>query len=159
MTLPNQLRSKLECLAPFSTGQQVVEAIDGPRTLSCHLVALDSLACAFMKLALADETLSHKSTDELKTIAERLSSRLTYLLEPISPIEIDSQGCVVQLRSSPPHKESDKTCYYELLVSRGGTLSLCRYERAAGQARQSVAAHVTREVLVRLAADFCHAVA
>ena len=98
-------------------------------------------------------------TEQLKKIAEQLSARLTYLLEPISPIETDAQGCVVQMRSNPPHKDADRTSYYELLVSRSGELSLCRYTRPAGAPRQLIAAHVTREVLLRLAADFAAVVA
>ena len=94
-----------------------------------------------------------KRTIILKIKAEQLSARLTYLLEPISPIEIDSQGCVVQLRSNPPQKETDCTSYYELLLSRGGEISLCRYTRAVGQERKPIPAQVTREVLVRLAGD------
>jgi hypothetical protein len=88
-----------------------------------------------------------------------LASKLTYLLEPISPIETDAHGCVVQLRSNPPQKEDDRTSYYELLVSRSGELSLSRYSRAVGQKRDVVPAHVTREVLVRMAADFAGAAA
>ena len=87
-------------------------------------------------------------------MAENLSKRLTYLLEPISPIETDAQGCVVQLRSNPPHKDTDRTSYYELLVSRAGELSLCRYTRPAGGTRQLIPAELTREVLCRLAGDF-----
>ncbi len=94
------------------------------------------------------------SSDQLKATAEKLSARLTYLLEPISPIETDAHGCVVQMRSNPPQKEVDRTSYYELLVSRSGELSLCRYARVGGQTREPIAAHVTREVLARLAADF-----
>jgi hypothetical protein len=94
------------------------------------------------------------SSDQLKQVAENLSQRLTYLLEPISPIETDAQGCTVQMRSNPPQKDADRTSYYELLVSRSGTLSLCRWTREAKSVRQPVPAQVTREVLLRLADDF-----
>ena len=72
----------------------------------------------------------------------------------LSPIETDAQGCIVQMRSNPPQKESDRTSYYELLVSRTGELSLARYSRAAGQEREVIPAQVTREVLARLVDDF-----
>jgi len=159
MTLTQQLQQALAKLAQFSTGEQSVEIDDGPRRLRCQLVALDSLACAFTRLALRVDSLAALPTDGLRETAERLSARLTYLLEPISPIEVDAQGCVVQMRSSPPHKETDRTTYYELLVSRWGELSLCRYTRASGQPREVIPAHVTREVLARLVADFAAAAA
>jgi hypothetical protein len=154
MTLQERLQQTLAGLSTFSTGQQLLEIDEGTRHLRCQLVALDSLACAFTRLALRADALAGVPLDRLKQTAERLSSRLTYLLEPISPIEIDAQGCVVQLRSNPPHKETDRTSYYELLVSRSGELSLARYARIPGQPRQSIPAQVTREVLARLVADF-----
>jgi hypothetical protein len=154
MTVSKQLQQALAKLTPFSAGEQLVEIDAGSRRLDCRLVALDSLACSFTRLALGAESLRNMPTEGLRQTAERLSARLTYLLEPISPIETDAQGCVVQMRSSPPQKETDRTSYYELLVSRSGELSLARYARAAGQPREVIPAHVTREVLGRLAADF-----
>ena len=76
-------------------------------------------------------------------------------MEPISPIEIDAQGCVVQLRSNPPQRDDDGRSYYELLVRRGGEIALARYRKENGDARQPIAATVTREVLLRLVGDFC----
>ena len=154
MTLGAKLEQALASLAPFSTGEHVVEVDHGPQRLRCLLAALDTLACTFTRLSLAADSLSQMSTDQLKQTAERLSSRLTYLLEPISLIETDSEGCVVQLRSNPPQKETDRTTYYELLVARTGELSLVRYARPAGQPRQVIPAQVTREVLTRLTTDF-----
>ncbi len=133
---------------------QLLEIDEAGQRLRCELVALDTLACAFTRLTLADDALARLSGDQLKQTAERLAGRLTYLLEPISPIETDAHGCVVQLRSNPPQKEADRTSYYELLVARAGEISLTRYTRASGAPRQVIPAQVTREVLARLAGDF-----
>jgi hypothetical protein len=159
MTLKKQLQQALDRAGPLAAGERTIAVDHETQHLECHLVALDSLACAFTKLALRAPSLAALSTDDLKKTAEQLASRLTYLLEPISPIETDAEGCVVQMRSNPPNKDSDRTSYYELLVSRSGEVSLCRYSRIAGQKREVIAAHVTREVLVRLAGDFSAAVA
>jgi hypothetical protein len=40
------------------------------------------------------------------------------------------------------------------MVRRGGDITLSRYNKKSGQLRQIVPAHVTREVLGRLADDF-----
>jgi hypothetical protein len=64
----------------------------------------------------------------------------------------------VQLRSSPPQQGDDGTSYYELMVRRGGDITLSRYQKQPGQIRQIVPANVTREVLQRLAEDFVAAV-
>jgi hypothetical protein len=154
MTLKGQLQQSLASLPLFSSGEQLLDIRHDKQELRCQLLALDSLACSFTRLALRADTLSAMSLDQLKRTAEQLSTRLTYLLEPISPIEVDAHGCVVQMRSNPPQKEIDGTSYYELLVSRSGELSLCRFSRAPGEQRRIIPAQVTREVLVRLAADF-----
>ena len=157
MTLTKNLQQAIDNLPCFSSGEQLLAVDDAAGRLDCRLVALDTMACAFTRLSLSAPALAGLSTDGLKQTAERLSARLTYLLEPISPIELDSQGCVVQMRSTPPHKDSDRTSYYELLVSRVGELSLVRYTRVGSEPREVIPAQVTREVLVRLASDFAAA--
>jgi hypothetical protein len=91
----------------------------------------------------------------LERIGKSLSDRLTYLMEPIAPIEIDAQACVVQLRSNPPQRDDDGRSYYELTVRRGGQIALVRFRKDTGATRQQIPATVTREVLLRLVGDFC----
>ena len=79
-------------------------------------------------------------------------------MEPISPIEIDREGAVVQLRSQPPQQDDDGATYFELLVRRDG-LTLERYQKAVGAVRQKVPAQVTRVILGRLADDMVGALA
>jgi hypothetical protein len=157
MSLNQQLQHELASLAPFSAGEHLLEIEAGGRHLRCQLVALDSLACAFLRLTLRADSLTGRSAEQLKELGETLSARLTYLLEPIRPIEFDAEESSVQLRSTPPHKDTNRTTYYELLASRRGELSLCRFSRSPGQQRQMVPAHVTREVLARLVSDFAAA--
>ena len=154
MTLKEQLQQALAGMGQFSSGEQSIALAAGAQRLECQLVALGPLGCAFRRLALDSDRVAAMSTGELQTLAAELASKLTYLLEPISPIETDAHGCVVQMRSNPPQKESDRTSYYELLVSRTGELSLARYTRAASQPREVIPAEVTREVLARLVDDF-----
>ena len=157
MNLKSKLADQLATLGSFAAGEQLCRVDDGPQHLECHLTALDTLACAFTRLTLRAPALAGKNPDGLKKTAEQLSAKLTYLLEPISPIEVDAAGCVVQLRSNPPQKEADRTSYYELLVTRDGHISLSRYSRTGKQGRELIAAHVTREVLLRLVGDFAAA--
>lgn len=154
MTLTEKLQQALDGMTQFSTGAQTIDIGDGTQRLECELVALGSLGCAFTRFALHAPRVAGMSTDELQKLAGDLSAKLTYLLEPISPIETDSEGCVVQMRSNPPQKDADRTSYYELLVARSGQLSLARYSRTAGQDREVIPAQVTREVLARLVDDF-----
>ena len=120
----------------------MIEVEESGQHLTCELAAIDSLGCAMNHLSLRTQALASVSGDELKTVAESLAGRLSYLLEAVSTVEFDAEQCVVQMRSSPPQKDEDATSYYELLASRGGHLSLKRYTKTAGEARQETTAHL-----------------
>jgi hypothetical protein len=153
MTLTQQFEHELNQLG---TGAEAVLGVsEGDRNLTCDLVTRDSLAVAFQTLRLATSELAGAAAVELERIGSVLAGRLTYLLEPIRPIELDADACVVQMRSSPPKQDDDGHSYFELVVRRGGELSLCRYRKQPGQAREQIPANVTREVLQRLVGDFC----
>lgn len=154
MTLKQQWLDVLAAQGPIQGGSQRVEAREGPLRLECELTAVDRLACAFRHLTLYSQPLETAEIDVLSRVAERLAERLTYLLEPIQPLEVDPQQCVVQMRSVPPTQDEQGTTYYELTVRRGGQLSLCRYAYEPGAGRQQISAEVTREVLARLVDDF-----
>jgi hypothetical protein len=121
--------------------------------LTANLETIDQLACSFTLLQLQADKIASATIDELAAVATDLSGRLSYLLESISPVEIDRDMCIVQLRSNPPEQNDQGTFYYELIVRRG-TIELCRYQKSPGNVRQTVAATVTREVLERLGEDF-----
>ena len=138
MNLAQQVDSTLAGWPLFHQDERILEVEQQGNRLACTLVALDSLACAFTSLVPRSDRLAGSSIERLKTVAGNLAGRLTYLLEPISPIETDVDRCMVQLRSTPPKKQLDQVDYYELLVTRSGELSLARYSRAkAAHARPS----------------------
>jgi hypothetical protein len=159
MSIIDEVKRTLAGWQPFDSSPQLLEVTAGGQRLRCALVALDTLACSFTRLDLDCGSLAGATLAKVRDVAEKLSRRLTYLLEPISPVETDALGCLVQMRSNPPAKDEDGTSYYELLVSQRGNLSLCRYKRTAGSPRTTVPAHVTREVLLRLVGDFSAAAA
>jgi hypothetical protein len=155
----------LKAQAQQALEQVVVDGIS-PHRLRCEaegarleseIVAIDTLACSFQFLGVELAALAAAPVDTLKQVADRLSHRLTYLLEPITAVEVDADQCAVQLRSNPPQKDDNATSYYELLVKRGGLISLSRFKKQRGEVRQPVSAHVTREVFLRLVDDFSKA--
>jgi hypothetical protein len=135
-------------------GTAMVDITSCSRRLTCDLVERNSLAVAFQVLRVATPELAAATSASLERIAKNLSERLTYLMEPIRPIEIDADACIAQLRSSPPQRDDDGRSYYELTVRRGGEIALSRFRKEAGTPRQQIAANVTREVLLRLVDDF-----
>lgn len=150
MSLVQQAKDALQRAA----APDKLDVTEGRQRLTAELAAVDSLAVGFTSFTLATDALVAATPDALARLGEKLSARLTYLLEPISPIEIDREGCVLQMRSSPPQRDDDQTTYYELTLRRGGSLSLSRFSKAPGDVRQQIPATVTREVFLRLVADF-----
>jgi hypothetical protein len=159
MSLADKARLELALLRLNPHGLQVWEIAEGGQRFSCELTQVDTLACAFTRSELICDALAGAGLDKLRQVSETLSKRLTYLLEPVKPIEVDADRCVVQMRSSPPQQSDNATTYYELLVERGGKLSLSRYQKPPGKPREVLPAHVTREVLLRLIGDFSAAAA
>ena len=152
MTLQNQFEQEL--LNSGGGDPAMVAVHESPRHLSCDVVERNSLAVSFNQLRLATDELASADAAKLERIGKALAGRLTYLMEPIAPIEIDAAACVVQLRSSPPQRDDDGRSYYELTVRRGGEIALARFRKENGGARRQIAATVTREVLLRLVGDF-----
>ena len=152
MTLQNQFERELSNLGSGTTATLSVDA--DPRHVTCEILERNSLAVSFNRLKLASAELANVSSADLERIGNALSARLTYLMEPISPIEIDQAACVVQLRSNPPQRDDDGRSYFELMVRRGGEITLLRYRKANGSVRQQIPATLTREVLTRLVGDF-----
>ena len=153
MTIKTDIQRELKRIQAVS-GRGLLQVDDDAGRIEADIVAVDAIGCAFQTLALSTEKLAAADLEQLKSISETLTAKLTYLLEPIGVVEADVDRCAIQLRSSPPQKGDDGTTYYELLVRRGGDISLSRYSKKTGQLRQIVPAHITREVLERLAEDF-----
>jgi hypothetical protein len=154
MTLAERLEQTAEAETTGGSPPWTVRVAEGEVEVTLELTALESLACAFERLDVRNRAWAGKPIGEIKRVAEELAARLTYLLEAIRPIEVDPEQCVVQLRSSPPRREEDKSSYYELIVERSGSLSLRRYEKQSGDVRRQVPMLLTREVFRRLVGDF-----
>lgn len=152
MTLRDSILSQL----PSTIGKQHqrVTATDGARSVRCEVDQCDQLAVAVYELTLETPELAGVEVGKLQSASQSLCQRVTYLLEPISPIETDADSCVVQMRSTPPQQQDDGRYYYELNLRRGGAVSMFRYEKHPGSMRQRVAATLTHEVLGRLVEDF-----
>lgn len=152
MSLGNDFRDALQN-AVGQTNQRVTVSA-GPRSLRCEVDRCDQLAVAVYELVLETAELATVDVAKLQAASQSLCDRVTYLLEPISPIESDADGCVVQMRSNPPQQGENGRFYYELLLRRGGSVMMRRYEKQPGAVRTRVAATLTHEVLGRLADDF-----
>jgi hypothetical protein len=167
MTLWKEREAKMDIKTDIQRELKRIQAVSGKGLLQvdveggrieADLLAVDAIGCSIQTLGYSTDKLAEATLDDLRSISETLTGRLTYLLEPIGLVEADSDRAAIQLRSSPPQKGEDSTSYYELMVRRGGDVSLSRYEKRPGLMRHIVPANITREVLQRLAEDFVAAV-
>lgn len=156
MSLSSNLKAALQ--AAQGTASGLVRADEGDRQATCEVVQCDAMAVSLMELTLLTGALANVPIGPLRDASQALCQRLTYLLEPISPIETDADQCVVQMRSNPPQADDNGLRYYELLMRRGGAVTLRRYEKSSGNPRAPVSATLTHEVIGRLVDDFNAAV-
>ena len=156
-TLKTETQTALEQLPLDQAYPHRLQCEAAGQRLQAEIVALDTLACGFNYLGVELDSLAAAPVEALKQVADRLSHRLTYLLEPITAVEVDADQCAVQLRSNPPQKDDSGASYYELLVKKGGLISLSRFKKEPREVRRLVPAHVTREVFLRLVDDFSKA--
>ncbi len=155
MSLSTQLEQKL---AAAGFGPASIVLAEGTDVLRCELLSIDSLGVSVERLELASTHLHGVSTERLKAIADALAKKVSYLLEPLAPIEIDEAACSIQMRSVPPYRRENRTSYYEVLVT-AGVISLRRYTKGPREARRTEPYSITREVLGRLVDDFASAAA
>jgi len=161
MLLQEQIIQSLAGLKGLSSdvAKTVGWAAGGGRTVEIDFTAVDSLGCAFRELRLSADELKNVRFETLKTWAEDLCKKVTYLLEQIGPLERDAEVETVLIRSTPPTRLPDQTTFYEILVKAPGTLNLRRYTRAAHHFdRQPCDIQVTHEVLVKLVNDLVVAI-
>src|SRR4051812_29920360 len=132
MAIERIVQAELDRIGSFQAQSRTLQLeIDG-RQVIAELLELNALACAFRTLSVFLPELKSADIHRLEAIGSRLSKNLTYLLEPIQPIEIDADQCIVQMRSAPPSVSEESTSYYELVVKKPGQIALIRYSKTAG---------------------------
>jgi hypothetical protein len=132
---------------------------DGPQRVTLHLTALDTVGLAFSSFEFANSGRSEMTSEALNEWGTRLAARITYLMEPLKVLEIDSGGGEVQIRSQSPTARHAERGYYEMRLFRQGGLRMQRftYDEATRQRRESTC-QLTREVVERLADDIAASV-
>src|ERR1700722_17743100 len=108
MTCGQQLIDEIRKLAaPGGPGAKTISlsAPDGVE-LSVDVTAADSMSCSCRELRLRVPALNGVAATVLKKWAEALCARVTYLLEQLGPLEIDSQGKQVLIPSKSPAKRA-----------------------------------------------------
>lgn len=119
-------------------------------------VEVDRLSCALRELRLNIPSMATAAPDVLRSWADALCRRITYLLENMGPMEFEPDAGKVLIRSTLPTQNAAVRLFYEVLLhaNTGGSFSLKRYESVKGQpGRNPVDMKLTHEVLSRLVRD------
>ena len=158
MSLSDSVSQELTRLVGLNTAQP--QTVTLPTTnrldMSIDFTTVDSLSCAFRELRINVPHLAGASFATLKTWADDLSQRITYLLENLGPLEFDTTSQQVLIRSKSPDQRTGGARYYEILLQcqAAGRFFLRRYYSDPAQAgRDQVDLHLTHETLLKLVDD------
>lgn len=139
----------------------LVSATEDRFHVTLALTSVGQAGVAFETLELTTRDPSTSTTldgDALKAWGERLVRRLSYLMEPLSILEIDTVGGEADLRSARPTTRDGHRYYYEMRLAGDGSLRLRRKAYDESQRRGSaVPCQMTREMLDRFVDDLVEA--
>lgn len=161
MSLHTQMSESLLSLRGFSSATPRTVAWSTPDGvhLDIDFTAVDSLGCSFREFRLTLEALHGAPLETLKGWAMGLCQRVTYLLEPIVPLEQDAVGQTILMRSSSPSRQAEYAQFYELRLHAAGTLTLQRLRSLPHEPGwQPVDMQLTQEALFKLVTDIAAAV-
>ncbi len=157
MSLRDQIEVQLDALQKSGVVPARVRASDpGGMAITIDVSAIDSMSVEITELSLYVPSLQNAAFDKLKQWATDLSTRITYLIENIGPLEFDPAAGQVLIRSTPPAQLASGTEFFEIMLSSSGngTFTLKRFRSITGQpGRDQVEMRLTTDILLRLVDD------
>jgi len=159
MSLSQKIAAALDARPDLGALPCRVTAEDQRNRLTLDLTAFGGVGMAFNRLEFNTHSQEEWSSQDLQAWADRITSRVTYLMEPLVVIEHDQARGEIEIRSKQPTARGDRRAYYQLRLNRQGGLSLARLEFNHNQRKRTPApCQVTREVLERLTDDLVESV-
>lgn len=159
MSLSQKIAAALDARPENGALPCLITVEDEPYRLTLGLTASGPVGLAFDSLDFATLARTEWSPEDLKAWADRIASRVTYLMEPLVVLEHDKVGGEVELRSQTPTARGDRRTYFEVRLNRHGAMTLSRIAvDEVSRRRQQATCQMTREVLERLTDDLVHSV-
>ena len=154
MNLSRKLAAALDARLDIDLPTAPLVVDDGDHRLSLELTACGPVGLAFTALEFTSAAASERTTEALRAWADRLAARVTYLMEPLVVLEVDTVAGEAELRSQSPTARGELKSYYEVRLNKGGILRLSRvvFDDTARR-RRPASCQMTREVLERLTDD------
>ncbi len=139
--------------SPSDSAYEIAAELDG-RSVSLAIRTSDTVGIAFDSLLFRCDLYRDADPPILAAWGDRIKSQVTYLLEPLAVIEVDTLGGEVELRSKTPSTRDGRRGYYEIRIDRTGSLNLRRFAfDDSAKSRVQVPCNLTREVVERLIDD------
>lgn len=138
-------------------GPLIIE--EGPHRLTLELGVTGPVGVSCDRLEFTSSEFKPGTLEGARAWAERLSSRVTYLLEPLSVQEADGNSGVVLLRSKAPNHREGRRTYFQASIDSTGRFELTRraFDETQRQ-QQGIPCQLTIETLERLADDLAASV-
>lgn len=153
MSLSQQFAAAIPPHHDAGAGALAIEVAEGDARFGVELIEADRLACALLHGVWNCDGAALADAQALGDLGDEAARRLCYLLEPLSPFELDQDRCVLQMRSTTTAATAQGKEYYELVFRGDRSATLDRYLFAAGQPREAVPMSFTRDVARRLVGD------
>jgi hypothetical protein len=154
MTLSQKIADAVEQHPVGSASSGLVTAEADGLKLTISLAALGHVGLAFRRIEFSQVDPVDLSPQALRAWGNRLSARLTYLMEPLVVLEVDAEAGKATLRSQNPTSKGDRRSFFEVQLYREGGLHLHRVAfDETTRVRKVVDSQMTLEVLERLTDD------
>jgi len=126
-----------------------IQTVVGGLRVCLKLADWDRLGCLLERFEM-----KHAHGGSLGLDPARIAEKVTYLGEALAVIEVEEDGKKAILRSTPPRRDGELVCFFEMVLDRSEGLSLVRYvyDRLRGE-RLTVPAPLTISTLDRLLTD------
>src|SRR4051812_39644611 len=111
MSIKDDLARELSRLVGYCSNSTRTATVIAPNQVAVNIdfTAVDSMSCSLAELRVTVPALNGARFDVLKQWAKALSSRITYLLENIGPLEFAPDQGKILIRSTPPDKQAGAT--------------------------------------------------
>ena len=153
MSLSRKIVAAAEAAAGATPPPPVV-ASEGVYSLALELETASPVGVSCRTVTFRVERDQPLTFDALRAWGDRVAARVTYLMEPLVPVEADAQANELLLRSREPGRRPGRRVYYEARLQAAGTLTLGRvqFDETTRQ-RRALPCQLTLETLDRLADD------
>lgn len=153
----NRLSPKIAAAvdAQVIRGPGTISVESGDRTLLLRYTTGGPVGLALESLELSNSAALQPLTDrQLRTWADRLVSRVNYLMEPLVVLEVDTHAGAADVRSAAPSKREGTRTYYKFLLNHNSTIQLIRVLfRESDRTSEAIPFQLTTEAIERLVED------